>query len=175
VDFITKLPSSGERKFTAIMVVVDRLTKMAHFIPTFNECDAPTCAKLYMQRVWRIHGAPDQVISDRGSQFDSDFMKEFLKSIGSKTSLSTAYHPQTDGQTERVNQELETFVRIFCDYRQDNWAELIALAEFCYNNRAHSSTKQLPLIPPSFQTTSPNHVKKASGKSKGLRKKPKLP
>lgn len=144
IDFITKLPESTERKFTALMVVVDRLTKRAHFIPTFNECDAEQCAKLYMQRVWRHHGAPDQVISDRGSQFDSDFMKEFLRSIGSKTTMSTAYHPQTDGQTERVNQEVETYVRIFCDYNQANWADLIAHAEFAYNNRAHASTKQSP-------------------------------
>ena len=167
VDFITKLPESTSQKFTALMVVVDRLTKRAHFIPTWNECNAEDCARLYMQRVWRHHGAPDQVISDRGSQFDSDFMKEFLRSIGSKTTMSTAYHPQTDGQTERVNQEVETYVRIFCDYNQTDWADHIALAEFTYNNRAHASTKQSPFylnygLHPSFDVTVLPSYKSAS-------------
>lgn len=141
-DFITHLPPS--RQFNAIMVVVDRMTKMAHFIPTTDDIDAAHTAKLYMQRVWRTHGVPDGIISDRGPQFDSLFMKELLHALKCQPRLSTPYHPRTDGQTERVNQNLEQYIRIFCNYEQNDWAEHLAHAEFTYNNSAHSATKVSP-------------------------------
>jgi hypothetical protein len=141
-DFITKLPDS--RGFSAIMVAVDRLTKMAHFIPTTDNVNAETAAQLYMKRVFRQHGTPDKVITDRGPQYDSDLMRELFKSLGIEPSFSTAYHPQTDGQTERVNQTLEQYIRHFCNYKQDNWVDLLCHAEFAYNNTAHSATKVSP-------------------------------
>jgi len=80
-------------------------------------------ARLYRDHVWKLHGLPNTVISDRGPQFASGFMKELNKILGIDTKLSTAYHPQTDGQTERMNQELEQYLRMFVDYRQTNWPE----------------------------------------------------
>jgi len=103
-DFIGPLPES--RGFTAIMVVVDRLTKMAHFIPCTANVNAAQTAQMFIKRVFRFHGVPDQIITDRGRQFDSDLMKEMLSALGSSSRLTTAYHPQADGQTERVNQIL---------------------------------------------------------------------
>jgi len=141
-DFIVALPES--RGFTAIMVVVDRLTKMAHFIPCTTNVDAAQTAQLFIKRVFRFHGVPDQILTDRGRQFDSDLMKEVLEALGSKSRLTTAYHPQADGQTERVNQILETYIREFCSYEQDDWVDLLAHAEFAYNNAAHSATKVSP-------------------------------
>jgi len=88
------------------MVVVDRLTKMAHFIPCTANVNAAQTAQMFIKRVFRFHGVPDQIITDRGRQFDSDLMKEMLSALGSGSQLTTAYHPQADGQTERVNQIL---------------------------------------------------------------------
>ena len=141
-DFITQLPvSSG---FDAVFVVVDRFTKQAHFIPTTSNVDAAETADMFLRHVWKLHGVPRQVISDRGPQFVSKFLKEVFRRTGIKGSTSTAYHPQTDGQTERVNQELEQYLRAFTDARQSNWADLLPMAEFAHNTHAHSATKQSP-------------------------------
>ena len=142
MDFIVSLPKSGE--FTAILVIVDRLTKMAHFIPTINEVDAPMTAKLFLENIYKLHGLPNDIISDRGSIFTSNFWKELMNLIMIKTNMSTAFHPQSDGQTERVNQILEQYLRLYCDHLQDNWSELLPLAEFAYNNIQHSTTKISP-------------------------------
>lgn len=142
VDLIAPLPRSHGSD--AILVVVDRLSKRAHFIPTTTEVDSLGIARLFRDHVWKLHGLPDTVLSDRGTQFVSGFMREFYSLIGVNSARSTAYHPRTDGQTERVNMELELFLRIFVNHRQDDWGELLALAEFAYNNRVHSSTKDTP-------------------------------
>jgi hypothetical protein len=141
-DFITGLPSS--RGYNAIWVVVDRLSKRMHAIPTTEEVDSLGLARLYRDHVWKHHGMPEEIISDRGPQFASTFTKELNRLLGIQTSLSTAYHPQTDGQTERVNQEIEQYLRLFVNERQDDWYEWIALAEFTYNNRIHSATQHTP-------------------------------
>ena len=144
LDFITQLPVSN--KFTAILVVVDRLTKMSHFIPTVNEIDAPQTAKLYLENIFKIHGLPRDIVSDRGSVFTSRFWTRLMELLNIKLNMSTAYHPQSDGQTERVNQVLEQYLRFYCDYQQDNWASLLPLAEFAYNNSSHSATKMSPFM-----------------------------
>lgn len=144
VDLITGLPDSGG--YNAIMVVVDRLSKMLHVIPTTDKVTSEGIARLYRDFVWKLHGLPQQIISDRGSQFVSQFMRELNELLGIKTCASTAYHPQTDGQTERANQEVEQYLRLFVNYRQDDWAEWLSLAEFCHNNRIQASTKQTPFI-----------------------------
>jgi transposase InsO family protein len=95
---------------------------------------------LYYQNVWRHHRTPQKYISDRGLQFITEFTRELWRLIGIEPATSTAYHPQTGGQTERVNQELEQFVRIFTSYKQDDWDELLPAAEFAYNNHVHSLT-----------------------------------
>src|SRR5215471_1786147 len=103
-------------------------------------------AELFLQNIWKLHGLPTNVVSDRGPQFVADFTKELYKLLGIRSSLSTAYHPQTDGQTERLNQELEQYIWIFTNQRQDNWDELLPLTEFSYNNHVHSATKHTPFM-----------------------------
>ena len=99
-----------------------------------------------MRNVWKLHGLPRKVISDRGLQFVAAFMKELFRLLGIEATSSTAYHPQTDGQTEHVNQELEQYLRVFVGERQDDWYSLLPLAEFAYNNHVHSSTQQTPFL-----------------------------
>jgi len=141
-DLISGLPES--HGFDTIWVAVDRLTKRIRIAPTTMEVDSVGIARLFRDHVWRNHGLPDQIISDRGPQFVSAFTRELNRMLGIQTSLSTAFHPQTDGQTERVNQEIEQYLRIFINQRQDDWAEWLPLAEFAYNNRIHASTRRTP-------------------------------
>jgi hypothetical protein len=126
------------------MVVVDRMTKLAHFIPASYEIDALETADLFLKHVFSAHGLPDEIISDRGRQFTSGFWTRLMELCDVKRNLSTAYHPETDGQTERTNQVLEQYLRIYCDYQQDDWARLLPLAEFAYNNSEHSATGVSP-------------------------------
>jgi len=141
-DFITKLLLA--QGYDSILVVVDRLTKMVHFIPTTEKTSAEGLARLFRDNVWKLHGLPKSIISDMGPQFAARIMRELNEILGIKSKLSTAFHPQTDGQTERVNQELEQYLRIFIDHRQEQWPEWLGTAEFAYNNKMYSSTKTLP-------------------------------
>src|SRR6201999_3980084 len=141
-DLIIGLPNS--HGFDAIWVVVDRLTKRIHIAPTTKDVDSVGMARLCRDHVWKHHGLPDQIISDRGSQYVSDFTQELNRMLGIKTSLSTAFHPETDGQTERVNMEIEQYLRVFVNQRQEDWTEWLPLAEFAYNNRVHSATRRTP-------------------------------
>lgn len=141
-DLITQLPKSSG--YDAIFVVVDRLTKQAHFIPTTSDVDAPGIGDLFLNHIWKLHGTPREVISDRGPQFAAKFLRQMFKRLGIRSALSTAYHPQTDGQTERVNQELEQYLRAFINHRQTDWASLLPTAEFSHNTRAHAATKTSP-------------------------------
>jgi len=113
-DFIMKLPLA--QGYDAILVVVDRLTKMAHFVPTTERTSTEGLARLFRDNIWKLHGLPDSIISDRGPQFAAGIMRELNHMLGIKTKLSTAFHPQTDGQTERMNQELEQYLRMFIDH-----------------------------------------------------------
>jgi len=142
MDFITGLPKA--QGYNAILVVCDRFTKQVHIIPTMKKTNSLGLACLYQDHTWKLHGLPNTVISDCGPQFASGFMKELNKILGINTKLSTAYHPQTDGQTERMNQELEQYLRMFMDYRQTNWPEWLAIAEFSYNNKIQKSIKISP-------------------------------
>ena len=141
-DLMPELPKS--HGFDAIWVAVDRLSKRIHIAPTTSEVDSVGVARLFRDHVWRNHGLPEQVISDRGKQFLSGFTRELNRLLGIKTSLSTAYHPETDGQTERVNLEIEQYLRIFVNHHQDDWVEWLPLAEFSYNNKVHAATRQTP-------------------------------
>ncbi|PRP74586.1 retrotransposable element protein [Planoprotostelium fungivorum] len=144
IDFMVELPEC--QGFNAIMVVVDRFTKMSHFIPCKNTITSEETATLYIDRVFRHHGIPEHIISDRGPQFSSGFWKSFWNAIGTEPLLSTAYHPETDGQTERVNSVLNQYLRIFCSYMQDDWVPLLATAEFSYNNSIHTATGTTPFF-----------------------------
>ena len=109
MDLITGLPAStpayppSAKPYDAILVFVDRLTKMSHFVPTYTNINSKTWALLFKDYVFKYHGLPDSFISDRGSIFNSDFTKELTSILGVKLNLSTAFHPQTDGQTEAIN------------------------------------------------------------------------
>nr|AAS66950.1 polyprotein [Melampsora lini] len=136
-DLITDLPLSDG--FDSILTVVDRLTKMAHFISCKKSMNSDDLAELMIKEVWRLHGTPNTITSDRGNVFISRITKDFHKRLGIKTQSSTAYHPQTDGQTEITNKAVEQFIRHFASYKQDNWNSLLPFAEFSYNNNQHSA------------------------------------
>jgi len=144
MDFIVQLPESNG--FTAVLVVVDRLTKMAHFIPTTDNVDAEGTVALFLKHIFSTHGLPDDIVSDRGVTFTALFTQSMMKALGVKQNLSTAFHPQTNGQTERTNATLEQYLRCFTNYQQDDWSSLLPMAEFSYNNTIHSATKQTPFF-----------------------------
>lgn len=142
MDFIMELPPS--KGYDAIYVCVDRFTKMAHFCPTNSNVTAEGTAELYLKNIFKGHGLPDDIVSDRGTQFVSKFSRCLLELLDVRGNRSTAYHPESDGQTERVNQTLEQYLRIYCDFHQDDWSQLLPLAEFVYNNAKNSSTQVSP-------------------------------
>jgi len=117
---------------------------MVHFIPTTEKTLAKGLARLFRDNVWKLHGLPESIISDRGPQFAAGLMRELNEMLGIKSKLSMAFHPQTDRQTERVNQELEQYLRMFIDHKQEQWPEWLGTAEFAYNNKVYSSTRMSP-------------------------------
>ena len=122
-DFITKLPLA--QGYDSILVVVDWFTKMAHFVPTTKKTTAEGLAQLFRDNMWKLHRLSKSIILDRGPQFTAGLMKELNKLLGIKTKLSTAFHPQTDGQTKRINQELEQYLCMFIDHCQEQWPNLL--------------------------------------------------
>jgi RNase H-like domain found in reverse transcriptase/Reverse transcriptase (RNA-dependent DNA polymerase)/Integrase zinc binding domain/Chromo (CHRromatin Organisation MOdifier) domain/Domain of unknown function (DUF4939)/Retroviral aspartyl protease/Integrase core domain len=146
MDLITDLPPV--EGMDSILVIVDRFTKMAHFIACSKTMSSPKLADLFIYHIVRLHGFPNNIVSDRGSIFTSQFWGSLLKNYGISQSISTAYHPQTDGQTERVNQCLEQYLRVYSDYKQTNWVKNLSFAELCYNSQFHSAIKMSP-----FQAT----------------------
>ena len=144
VDFISELPESGG--YDSVMVAVDSVGKCSHFVETVTTVTAAGAANLYLRNVWKLHGLPRKVISNHRPQFVAAFIKELYQLLGIEAMTSTAYHLQTNGQTEWVNQELEQYLRIFIGERQDDWYTLLPLAEFSYNNHIHLSTQQTPFL-----------------------------
>ena len=144
MDFIEHLPTSNG--FTAILVIVDRLSKQSIFIPTYDTCTSHDLAKLFIIHVFSKHGVPSHVTSDRGSEFVSNFFRSLGIALNMKLHFTSGYHPEGDGQTERVNQTLEQYIRVYCNYQQDNWSELLPLAEFAYNNAPNATTGVSPFF-----------------------------
>ncbi|SJK96774.1 uncharacterized protein ARMOST_00020 [Armillaria ostoyae] len=144
VDMVTGLPDSNGHN--ALLVVVDRFSKAIILVPCNIELSAEGWARILRDHVYARHGMPQVVISDRGPQFVSAFMKELYRMLDISQNASTAFHPQTDGQTERVNQEVKKYLRIFINYHQNDWADWLPLAEFVHNNRAHSATGRSPFM-----------------------------
>jgi len=117
-----------------------------HFVVTTEGILAKGLARLFRDNVWKLHGLPESVVSDRGSQFAVELTKELNKMLGIETKLLTVFHPQTDGQMEQMNQELEQYLRFFVDHRQKDWLEWLASAEFAVNNKVHTTTKVSPFM-----------------------------
>ncbi|GBE77937.1 hypothetical protein SCP_0108190 [Sparassis crispa] len=142
-DFITDLPVSNG--FDSIMVVVDHdLTKGVILTPCLKTITAEGTAKIFHDKVYSRFGLPDQIISDRGPQYASKVFQELNRLLQIRSSMSTAYHPQTDGETERVNQELEIYLRLYCGNNPETWADRLPDLEFCHNTREHSARKMSP-------------------------------
>jgi len=139
---IMDLPlSSG---FDSVLVMVDHgLMKGVIFIPCLKAIDAAGIAALFFKHVFACFGLHDKVISDHGCQFASAFAKELAHLLKYDVALSTAYHPHTDGKSNQVNQELETYLRIFCQGQPTKWADLLPMAEFLHNSTTHSVTNQM--------------------------------
>ena len=116
------------------MVVVDRFTKIAHFIGLNENATAKDVEDTFLREVWKLHGLPHEIISDMDAKFSGEFGESLCESLGIKRKMSTAYHPQMDGQTERTNQTLEGYLRNFVNYDQNDWYQLWPLAEHAYNN-----------------------------------------
>jgi transposase InsO family protein len=131
MDFIDGLPLSKGKN--CILVIVDRFSKYSHFVPLAHPFTAQSVAKLFLHNIYRLHGLPASIISDRDKVFTSRFWRELFRLAGVSLKMSSAYHPQTDGQTERVNQCLETFLRCFISASPTKWTDWICLAEFWYN------------------------------------------
>jgi len=144
MDFIEGLPLSENHD--TILVIVCCLSKMVLFIPTCRDIDAEDLAMLFLVHVFSKHGTPSDIVSDRGKHFISWFWRSLCHLLDIKANLSTAYHPETDGQMERVNQILEQYLRVFINHQQDNWKHLLPLAEFAYNNTQHSATSVTPFF-----------------------------
>jgi hypothetical protein len=142
MDFIEALPNS--KGFNSILVIVDRLTKWAIFIPTTTRIGSAKLAELVFDHLVTQHGLPNNIVSDRGSKFTSKLWRYLTARLGISLQLSTSYHPQTDGQTERVNQVVEQYLRIFTSYKQDDWSTLLPQASFVYNNTRHATTGVSP-------------------------------
>jgi len=107
---------------------------MAYYIPTTTEVNSKGIARLFLDNIFRLHGLPNSIASDCGTQFISSFTRALTDLLGIQQKLSTAFYPQTDGQTERVNAIVEQYLQGYCNYQQDNWFELVSMAEFSYNN-----------------------------------------
>ncbi|MBW0538465.1 hypothetical protein O181_078180 [Austropuccinia psidii MF-1] len=144
MDSITQSPLSN--KVDSILVVVDRFSKMSIFTPTYGTITSLDLAQIFIRDVFSKHGLPVSIVSDRGSLFVSSFWTQLCQKLKISRDLSTAFHPETDGQTERVNQILEQYLWMYVNYHQDYWHTWLPLAEFAYNNAENLSTKQSPFF-----------------------------
>jgi len=144
VDFVVELPLSS--RHDVVMTVVDSVSKWAHFIPTHMTVTAEGAAQLFLHQVWKLHGLPKYVVSDHRPQSVARFTRELYHLLEIKLASSTAWHPQTDRQTECVNQELDQYLWLFVNEWQDDWYDLLPMAEFQHNNHVHSATQQPPFL-----------------------------
>ena len=145
MDFITDLPKS--MGCIKLWVVINRFTKMAHFIPLSpGNKTAEDLARIFAREIWRLHGLPRDIVSDQDSRFTSDTWRGFIAALGIRPRMSTPFHPQTDGLTERVNQVIEAYLRSFVNKEQTDWCELLPMAEYAYNNSVTTPTGLTPFF-----------------------------
>jgi transposase InsO family protein len=143
MDFIFGLPRT-QRGYGSIWVIVDHLIKVAHFLSVRTIYSSAKLAELYMKRIVSLHGVPKKIVSDRGTQFTSHYWQKIHESLGTKLNFSTTYHPQTDGQTERINQILEDMLRACTLQYGTTWDKSLPYAEFSYNNSYQKSLQMAP-------------------------------
>jgi len=141
-DFVTDLPKMNG--FNTINMVVDKFSKAIVIMPCRKDITAEETTTLFLNHIWKHYGLPDRIILDRGPQFASQVTKEIWKTLGIERSMSTAYHPQTDGETEQVNQEIEQYLRSMAMHSPKGWLDMLPFAEFTHNNRQHSVTHKAP-------------------------------
>ncbi|WPJ61332.1 hypothetical protein SMAC4_13444 [Sordaria macrospora] len=154
MDFITKLPVSRDPatdiEYDSILVVVDRFTKFAYFLPFREDTDAEQLGHIFIRHITSNHGWQKELVTDRDKLFSSRFWQAFMNKLGVKHKMSTAYHARTDGQTERMNQVvtnlLEAYLRAYVNYEQDNWSELLPTAQMSYNSSNTETTKVTPFF-----------------------------
>ncbi|CAJ0968257.1 unnamed protein product [Ranitomeya imitator] len=144
MDFVVGLPKS--RGCTIIWVITNHFSKMVHLVPLPRLPSARALAALFIKHIFRLHGMPDKIVSDRGPQFASRFWRELCHLLSIELNLSSTYHPETNGLVERANQTLVTYLRHFVSARQDDWASLLSWAEFALNNSVADSTGQTPFL-----------------------------
>lgn len=142
MDFIDGLPKSHGK--STILVVVDRLTKYGHFIPISHPYTAPQVARVYFDNIFKLHGMPESIVCDRDPTFTSRFWTELFSLHGSKFNFSSAYHPQTDGQTEVLNHTVEMYLRCLTSSQPKEWVTWLPWVEFCYNTSTHSAHNLTP-------------------------------
>ncbi|QRW26690.1 Retrotransposable element Tf2 protein [Rhizoctonia solani] len=141
-DFITGFPKS--EGYDAILVVIDSFSKFGHFIPTSKKVSAKGLANLFVTHIWKLHGLPVRTISDQGTTFTGKFLRALYQRLGIQPSFSLAYHPESDGQTKRVNQFIEFYLRSYVAADHSDWAKWLPLAEYAYNNAKHAATGKTP-------------------------------
>ena len=166
MDLITQLPRT-RTGLDAIFVIVDKCSKMIHIIPTYTTVTAPELASLFFREIVRHHGLPSSIVSDRDPRFTSSFWSELWKRLGTHLAMSTAYHPESDGQTERANRTIEDMLRAYVNQRQDDWDHHLTAIEIAYNNSKQSSTGYSPYFlnygqHPTFPLNSPTVVSERS-------------
>ncbi len=145
MDLITQLPRTT-LGHDAILVVVEKCSKLSHYVPTVTEISAPGLATIFIDNVVKLHGLPSNIISDRDPRFTSLFWKSLWKQLGTQLSMSTAFHPQSDGQTERQNRTLEQSLRAYTNYNQNDWDTHLSILELAHNNSVQASTGYSPLF-----------------------------
>lgn len=142
LDFVEGLPRFNDKN--SILVVIDRFTKVGHFLPVAHPFSATNIAQLFLDNIYKLHGIPKSITSDRDKIFTSQFWRALFQLAGTKLQLSTSYHPQTDGQTERLNRCVEQYIRGMVSHRPKQWCHWLSLAEWWYNTTYNSAIKMSP-------------------------------
>ena len=144
MDFVFGFPADPHKN-TDILVFVDRFSKMVHLVAVPESINASACARVFIDTIFRLHGLPRELVSDRDPRFTAEFWRFVFKTLGTRLQMSTSDHPETDGQTERANRVLEEILRGYV-HSLTNWSEFLPMVEFSINNPVHASTTHTPFF-----------------------------